>query len=1627
MRKVASKIILLCCFMVSLMIPLSSAYAQPAGCPTDMAHYWKLDEAVGPQYLDFYGVNHAMCTPPNCPVAATGIVNGAQQFTGDDRLNVGDADSLDWTTTDSFSIELWMKTDSTSTSGTQILIGRYDASTQAQWWVSRYAGGTTGFYIRDSNGNDGWILGSKNLADLQWHHVVAVRDAAVNEMRIYVDGQLDGVATNVSFSQDLNLAVDLNIGWMNQATGFHFSGSLDEVALYKKALSEREILSHYYLVRSYCDMCATPVRIMPLGDSITAGWDVITQTQIGFRKKLNLDLGYNIDFVGSLQDPDPLSNPDFDIDHQGHGGYHADQVAANVYNWLLSNPADVLLLHIGTNDISGDDENAQEVADILDQIDMFSEDIPVVLSRIISRTDAKALRTTQFNDAVVAMAQQRTNDKMIIVDHENALIYPDDMSSIVHPNATGYDKMADVWFNALSQFLPICEQTAPSIMSVPVTSAVVGETYTYDVSEIGNPKPAYSLLTAPSWLNVHPATGLISGIPDAPGLFNVIVQATNSLGTDTQAYTINVITCPGDMLHYWKLDEAGGPQYLDFYGINHAMCTPPNCPVAATGIVNGAQQFTGDDRLNVWDADSLDWATTDSFSIELWMKTDSTSTSGTQVLIGRHDASTQVQWWVSRYTGGTTGFYIRDQDGNDGWILGSKNLADLQWHHVVAVRDAAVNEMRIYVDGQLDGVATNVSFSQDIKLKVDLNIGWMNQGAGFHFIGSLDEAALYKKALSLTEIQQHYTNGISGDGFCTTSFTVTGSAPGGNGTISCVPSTVDSGGSSTCTMTPDATYHLSSLTDNGADVLGSIVNNQYTISNITANHTISASFAINTHTITASAGANGGISPSGAVIVNHGANQSFTITPNANYHVADVLVDSVSVGAVTSYTFTNVTANHTISASFAINTHTITASAGANGGISPSGAVIVNHGANQSFTITPNANYHVADVLVDSVSVGAVTSYTFTNLTANHTISASFAINTHTITASAGANGGISPSGAVIVNHGANQSFTITPNANYHVADVLVDSVSVGAVTSYTFTNLTANHTISASFAINTHTITASAGANGGISPSGAVIVNHGANQSFTITPNANYHVADVLVDSVSVGAVTSYTFTNLTANHTISASFAINTFTLAVEKTGTGNGTVTSLPVGIACGADCSELYSSNTSVTLTPSPSADSIFVGWDGGGCSGRSICVVTITNNVSVTAEFKQYLAVKNPQAGTIWATGTSQPIQWSYTGNPGSGVKIELLKGGVLNRTITYYSSVGSGGNGSYNWSIPSTLPSGNDYRIRVTSITNGSYNDTCANFTVNGPPAPTISVKNPQAGTIWATGTSQPIQWSYTGNPGSAVRIELLKGGVLNRTIAYYASVGSGGNGSYNWSIPSTLPSGNDYRIRVTSTTNGSYNDTCANFTVNGPPAPTISVKNPQAGTIWATGTSQPIQWSYTGNPGSGVKIELLKGGVLNRTIAYYASVGSGGNGSYNWSIPSTLPSGNDYRIRVTSKTNGSYNDTCANFTVNGPPAPTISVKNPQAGTIWATGTSQPIQWSYTGNPGSAVRIELLKGGVLNRTITYYASVGSGGNGSYNWSIPSTLPSGNDYQIRVTSTTNGSYNDICDNFNIVIP
>ncbi|MEO8769019.1 MAG: BNR-repeat neuraminidase N-terminal domain-containing protein [Ferruginibacter sp.] len=224
-----------------------------------------------------------------------------------------------------------------------------------------------------------------------------------------------------------------------------------------------------------------------------------------------------------------------------------------------------------------------------------------------------------------------------------------------------------------------------------------------------------------------------------------------------------------------------------------------------------------------------------------------------------------------------------------------------------------------------------------------------------------------------------------------------------------------------------------------------------------------------------------------------------------------------------------------------IASYTITGTAGLNGSISENGSTEVICGTNQVYTINASPCYQIADVLVDGVSQGAVSTYTFTNVHVAHTISASFSQITYNITSGAGANGIISPNGITNVNCNGSQTYIITPDGGSVIQDVIVDNVSQGAIFQYTFSNVSASHTINVTFSQSTYSITSSSGSNGSISPSGTILVNSGSNEIYNISANSCYHIADVIVDGISQGAISTYTFANVTSVHSISATFALN------------------------------------------------------------------------------------------------------------------------------------------------------------------------------------------------------------------------------------------------------------------------------------------------------------------------------------------------------------------------------------------------------------------------------------------------------------------------------------------------------
>jgi uncharacterized repeat protein (TIGR02543 family) len=382
--------------------------------------------------------------------------------------------------------------------------------------------------------------------------------------------------------------------------------------------------------------------------------------------------------------------------------------------------------------------------------------------------------------------------------------------------------------------------------------------------------------------------------------------------------------------------------------------------------------------------------------------------------------------------------------------------------------------------------------------------------------------------------------------------------------------------------------------------------------------------------------------------VNQGANSTaVTATPNGGYH----FVSWSDGSTVNPRTDVNVTADISVTSIFAVDTFDITASAGANGSIDPSGSVSVNYGSTQSFTINPITGYHVLDVLVDGGSVGAVSSYAFTNVTANHTVAASFGTNSYVLTADATGSGSISKSpDQTSYDHGISIQLTATPATYWHFVGWSGDLTSSGNPATVT---IDGNKTITATFAIDTFTVTPSAGSNGSISPATPQTMDYDGNLTFIMTPNTGYHVQDVFVDTVSVGAVTSYTFTNLPENHTIAVTFAINPITIStytVTYTAGANGTISGTsPQTVNQGA-------SSTAVTATPNGGYH--FVSWsDGSLTAARTDTNVTV--NVDVSASFgininiHRYTLTANVSGSGSVAKSPDQP---SYT----HGTSVQLM-------------------------------------------------------------------------------------------------------------------------------------------------------------------------------------------------------------------------------------------------------------------------------------------------------------------------------------------------------------------------------
>ncbi|MBC5772971.1 PQQ-dependent sugar dehydrogenase [Pontibacter sp. KCTC 32443] len=251
------------------------------------------------------------------------------------------------------------------------------------------------------------------------------------------------------------------------------------------------------------------------------------------------------------------------------------------------------------------------------------------------------------------------------------------------------------------------------------------------------------------------------------GTYNITAKATED-GVHFQtsdavniavggAAQVDLPNCLPGITHYFGMDETSGANgYKDFASASIANCT--DCPVPVEGKFHEGLKFSTTSAVDLNDASKFNWGKSTPFSISFWVRTTSNADRNS-VIIGRHDPSSSLHWWIGMDPSGYAVFMLRDINHLGGPIGGKgPKLNDGNWHLVTAVRDAAANKNILYVDGQ---VADEIAMVYDYSFEgtAAVNIGYLQLGDGFHFEGDLDEMKLFDRALAATEISGEYNSG----------------------------------------------------------------------------------------------------------------------------------------------------------------------------------------------------------------------------------------------------------------------------------------------------------------------------------------------------------------------------------------------------------------------------------------------------------------------------------------------------------------------------------------------------------------------------------------------------------------------------------------------------------------------------------------------------------------------------------------------------------------------------------------------------------------------------------------------------------------------------------------------------
>jgi hypothetical protein len=336
--------------------------------------------------------------------------------------------------------------------------------------------------------------------------------------------------------------------------------------------------------------CET-IHIMALGDSITQG----NPQNISYRRDLAFllaDNGYQADFVGSHSNYfwDPPVAPDYDIDHEGHWAWKADEIidgrdynngsgSGSLSQWLTGYTPDVALVHLGTNDMFSGDSVSSTVTELETIIGTIRSDNPsviILLAKLIPTNNYdNNQRIIALNNEMDGIAQRNSTfqSPIVVVDQFSNFDPATDTYDGIHANASGRQKMAQKWFEGIQTVIDPCPSGQQCQRILQNGDFEFGPSSWN--SHAGHQRPLICDLISCENLPVQPLgawTTWLGGVEnDSSYIFQPVVIPANRSVSVTMRIRVDARNCGDTAALYWYTASQGATPI-----VSAEMC--PNLP-----------------------------------------------------------------------------------------------------------------------------------------------------------------------------------------------------------------------------------------------------------------------------------------------------------------------------------------------------------------------------------------------------------------------------------------------------------------------------------------------------------------------------------------------------------------------------------------------------------------------------------------------------------------------------------------------------------------------------------------------------------------------------------------------------------------------------------------------------------------------------------------------------------------------------------------------------------------------------------------------------------------------------------------------------------------------------------------